>query len=366
MNISIQNKLSEQLALNPELTQVSVIGSGHINSTWLLRCIDKQFIVQKLNTEVFKYPAQLVSNAKLIEQHLNTKQLQSNYPLETVKHIATQNNEYLIEIDNEHYRVLNYISDSYSEDVVKNTQQSEQAAYAFGVFTHALQDFDAQQLHTVIPDFHNLAMRFEQLNTAITNNSVNRVKHCADEIEYCLSQQHLITELSSIAKQIPLRVCHNDTKINNMLFCSATHKAKAVIDLDTCMAGFRLYDFGDMVRTFCSPEAEDSTNLRNVVIRKDIFSAIVKGYVTPLKSSMSKQEQESLLLGAKIMPLMLSVRFLTDYLNNDVYFKVAHAEHNLERVQNQLALYKNILSNEEWMHAYLVDEQIQDTKKPVS
>ncbi|NMP04129.1 aminoglycoside phosphotransferase family protein [Pseudoalteromonas arctica] len=354
MNISIQNKLSGQLALNPELTQVSVIGSGHINSTWLLTCIDKQFIVQKLNTEVFKYPAQLVNNAKLIEQHLNTKQLQSNYPLETVKHIAIQNNEHLIEIDSTHYRVLNYISDSYSEDVVKNAQQSEQAAYAFGVFTHALQDFDAQQLHTVIPDFHNLAMRFEQLNTAITNNSVNRVKHCADEIEYCLSQQHLITELNSIAKQIPLRVCHNDTKINNMLFCSATHKAKAVIDLDTCMAGFRLYDFGDIVRTFCSPEAEDSTNLHNVIIRKDIFSAIVKGYVTPLKSSMSTKEQESLLLGAKIMPLMLSVRFLTDYLNNDVYFKVAHAEHNLERAQNQLALYKNILSNEKWMHQCLM------------
>ncbi|WP_415637785.1 phosphotransferase enzyme family protein [Pseudoalteromonas distincta] len=354
MNISIQNKLSEQLALNPELTQVSVIGSGHINSTWLLTCIDKQFIVQKLNTEVFKYPAQLVSNAKLIEQHLNTKQLQSNYPLETIKHIAIQNNKHLIEIDSAHYRVLNYISDSYSEDVVKNAQQSEQAAYAFGVFANALQDFDAQQLHTVIPDFHNLAMRFEQLNTAITNNSVNRIKYCADEIKYCLSQQHLITELSSIAKQIPLRVCHNDTKINNMLFCDATHKAKAVIDLDTCMAGFWLYDFGDMVRTFCSPEAEDSTNLHNVIIRKDIFSAIVKGYVAPLKSSMSTIEQESLLLGAKIMPLMLSVRFLTDYLNNDVYFKVAHAEHNLERAQNQLALYKSILNNEQWMHERLM------------
>jgi len=354
MHTSVQYKLSKLLALNPEFTQLSVIGSGHINSTWLLKNTDEQFIVQKLNTEVFKNPAQLVSNAQLIEQHLNTKQLQNNYPLEVIKHIATHNREYLIKIDNEHYRVLNYISDSYSEDVVKNAQQSEQAAYAFGIFANALQDFDAQQLHTVIPDFHNLAMRFEQLNTAITNNAVNRVKHCADEIKYCLSQQHLITELNYITKHIPLRVCHNDTKINNMLFCSTTHKAKAVIDLDTCMAGFWLYDFGDMVRTFCSPETEDSKSLQNVVIRKDIFSAIVKGYVTPLKSSMSKQEQESLLLGAKIMPLMLSVRFLTDYLNNDVYFKVTHAEHNLERAQNQLALYKSILSNEQWMHERLM------------
>jgi Ser/Thr protein kinase RdoA (MazF antagonist) len=353
MNTSVQHKLSKLLGLTPELSCFSPIDSGHINSTWLLTSTDSQFIVQKLNTQVFKTPVQLIENATLIEQHLNTKQRQNNYPLEIVKHIETTDAQHLIKIEGEHYRVLNYVTNSYSEEVVKNAQQSEQAAYAFGLFAHALQDFDAQRLHAVIPDFHNLAMRFKQLNNAITSNPVDRVKHCVDEITYCLSQQHLVAALHNVSAQIPLRVCHNDTKINNMLYCSDTHKAKAVIDLDTCMPGFWLYDFGDMVRTFCSPEPEDSTRLHNVIIRKDIFLAIIKGYVAPLKHSMSQHEQESLLLGAKIMPLMLSVRFLTDYLNNDVYFKTTHAKHNLARVQNQLALYKNILSNEAWMRECL-------------
>jgi len=354
MNTLIQNKLSELLALNPKQTQVSAIGSGHINTTWLLSNASQQFIVQKLNTHVFKHPVQLINNAKLIEQHLYAKQQSNSYPLEIVKHISTRSNEYLISIENEQYRVLNFISQSFSEDVVKTKEQAHQAALAFGSFASALHDFDAASLYTVIEDFHNLGMRFKQLNSAINTSAEKRLTRCESEIAYCLSQQHLIKELNDIASDLPIRVCHNDTKINNMLYCSNTHKAKAVIDLDTCMAGFLLYDFGDMVRTFCCAEAEDSTNLDKVVIRKEIFEALVKGYLAPLQPVMSKAEQSSLLLGAKIMPLMLSVRFLTDYLNNDVYFKTTHAEHNLERAQNQLALYKNILSNESWMHKTLM------------
>ena len=354
MNTTVQNTLSKLLKLNPESTQLSTISSGHINSTWLLTHFDQRFIVQKLNTHVFKHPAQLVSNAQLIEQHLNTKQQQNNYPLDIVKHINTCNNEYLTMLNEEPYRVLNFIEHSCSEDVVKNPAQAHQAALAFGTFTSALHDFDTATLHTVIDDFHNLTMRFEQLNTAMTNSNKRRLNRCKNDIEYCLSQQHLVNELKTITQHLPVRVCHNDTKINNMLYCSKTHKAKAVIDLDTCMPGFLLYDFGDMVRTFCSAEAEDSTSLDKVIIRKEIFEALVKGYLAPLQPLMSNTEQSSLLLGAKIMPLMLSVRFLTDYLNNDVYFKTTHAEHNLERAQNQLALYKNILSNESWMYKILM------------
>lgn len=356
MNNTVQNTLSKLLKLNPETTQLSTISRGHINSTWLLTHFEQRFIVQKLNTHVFKYPAQIVSNAQLIEQHLNTKQKQKNYPLDIVKHINTGKNEYLTILNEEPYRVLNYIEHSYSEDVVKNPEQAHQAALAFGTFASALHDFDTATLHTVIDDFHNLAMRFEQLNTAITHSDESRLNRSKKDIEFCLSQQHLVNELKAITQHLPIRVCHNDTKINNMLYCSKTHKAKAVIDLDTCMPGFLLHDFGDMVRTFCCAEAEDSTSLDKVVIRKEVFEALVKGYLAPLKPILSKQEQLSLLLGAKIMPLMLSVRFLTDYLNNDVYFKTAYPEHNLVRTQNQLALYKNILVNEAWMYETLMKQ----------
>lgn len=354
MNLFVLHKLTELLPLQASLTSYETIGSGHINSTWLLSDSDKKFIVQKLNTEVFKQPNLLISNALVIEEHLRNKQMQANYPLEIVKHIQTTRDLFLTEIDNDSYRILNYIDNSYSEDVVKTAHQAEQAAFAFGVFANALKDVDVNELNTVIADFHNLTMRYQQLKTASENDAVNRVTQCKNEIAFCLSQTHLLAELEKAEKHLPLRVCHNDTKINNMLFCKTTHKAKAVIDLDTCMAGYWLYDFGDMVRTFCSPEPEDSTQLDNVFIRQDIFSAIVKGYVEPLKSSMSDGELESLLLGAKIMPLMLSIRFLTDYLNGDVYFKVNHARHNLERAQNQLALYKNIIKSEPWMYKALM------------
>ncbi|WP_338362699.1 phosphotransferase [uncultured Pseudoalteromonas sp.] len=354
MNTAIQNNLSELLELNPVLTNVKAIGSGHINTTWLLTNAAQQFIVQKLNTHVFKNPAQLVNNAKLIEHHLSAKQQANTYPLDIVKHISTKQGEYLITLNNTYYRVLNFINQSVSEDVVKEPKHAEQAAFAFGTFTCALLDFNASSLYPVITDFHNLAMRFKQLNTAISTADKSRLQQCKNDIDYCIAQQYLVKELAEVTADLPTRVCHNDTKINNMLFCSNTYKARAVIDLDTCMAGFLLYDFGDMVRTFCCAEAEDSTNLDKVVIRKEVFTALVKGYLAPLQSAISNKEQASLMLGAKVMPLMLSVRFLTDYLNNDVYFKTAHAEHNLERTQNQLALYKNILSNESWMHKTLM------------
>ncbi|WP_372763397.1 phosphotransferase, partial [Pseudoalteromonas sp.] len=159
----------------------------------------------------------------------------------------------------------------------------------------------------------------------------------------------------AVTAVLPVRPCHNDTKINNMLFCKQTHKAKAVIDLDTCMPGFWLYDFGDMVRTFCSPEEEDSTQLDNVYVREDIFAAIVKGYVTPLQAVLSEQEKHSFWLGTKVMTFMVGLRFLTDYLDGDNYFAVKHSTHNLQRAQNQFTLYKDILAKQTRLTAILAN-----------
>ena len=353
MNTAIQNKLSELLALNPELTQVSSLGSGHINTTWLLTNAAQQFVVQKLNTHVCKKPAQLVNNAQLIEQHLSAKQQANTYPLDIVKHISTCQGEYLITINNAYYRVLNFISQSISEDVVTEPHHAQQAAFAFGTFTRALLDFDASSLYPVITDFHNLAMRFEQLNTAISTATKERLQQCKNDIDYCIAQQHLVKELADVTADLPTRVCHNDTKINNMLYCSNTYKAKAVIDLDTCMPGYWLFDFGDMVRTFCSPEQEDSTNLNNVRVREEIFAAIVKGYVEPLQNVITDAEKESFWLGTKVMTFMIGLRFLTDFIDGDNYFATKHANHNLERARNQFALYRDILEKEHTLKAIL-------------
>ena len=336
---------TQQVSMKP-------IGNGHINLTLLLQ-VDQdrgqdvvQKIVQKLNTHVFPDPDQLVNNARLIEQHLVGKKNLNGYDLDIIKHVPTIEHKYLVDINGDSWRALEFISGSYSENVVVNAQQAKIAANAFGQFAAALGDFDATQLFSVIPDFHHLAKRIDALKVVVKADKHGRVKNAQQEVNFCLSQQALVDELEALKNQLPLRACHNDTKINNMLFCSSKHNAKAVIDLDTCMSGYWLFDFGDMVRTFCSPEEEDSTNLDKVVIREEIFEAIVAGYVTPLENIITRTEKQSFWLGAKVMCLMIGVRFLTDYLDGDNYFSIARAGHNLDRAKNQFALYQDLLSKE--------------------
>ena len=352
---SIAVYLSEIFGLGNEEVSMKPIGSGHINSTMLLTVPKKSLVVQKLNTDVFPEPDMLVRNARLIEHHLYKKRQSGDYDLAIIRHVPTVNNDYLVDCDNGIWRALEFIGGSYSEDVVLNTLQAQTAANAFGQFAVALEDFDAEQLHHVIPDFHNLAMRTEKLKAVVARDPVKRLASCQAEVDFCFEQFGLIDELKSLAGNVPIRPCHNDTKINNMLFCNKSHNAKAVIDLDTCMPGYWLYDFGDMVRTFCSPEQEDSTNLANVCVREDIFAAIVKGYVEPLKGALTEQEKQSFWLGTKVMTFMIGLRFLTDYIDGDNYFATKHAIHNLERAQNQFALYRDILAKSSILKAILMD-----------
>ena len=350
------NILSEHFGLNNNLDSkvtIKPIGNGHINTTLLLQSENAPVVVQKLNTYVFPQPNELVNNARLIEKHLINKKQDNNYDLEIIKHVATVNQDYLIDIKGDSWRGLEFIGGSYSEDVVANALQAKIAANAFGQFAAALEDFDATQLFSVIPDFHHLAKRIEALKEVASLDKCDRLKSAKEEVDFCLSQNALVDELETLKSLLPLRACHNDTKINNMLFCSKEHNAKAVIDLDTCMSGYWLFDFGDMVRTFCSPEEEDSTNLDNVIIREDIFAAIVDGYVTPLENLITKAEKQSFWVGAKVMCLMIGVRFLTDYLDGDNYFSIKRAGHNLDRAKNQFALYQDLLKKEDKLKALL-------------
>lgn len=346
--------LSAEYGLGAENIKIKPIGNGHINTTLLLSAPSKRIVVQKLNTKVFPKPKSLVQNARFIEQHLEDKKRENDYKLEVIKHVATQNHDHLVKLNGDSWRALEFIGGSYSEDVVECQHKAKVAAGAFGAFAKALNDFDAERLATVIPDFHNLAKRIDALESVIAINPVGRVERCADEIAFCRAQLQLLDELAEVCPQLPVRVCHNDTKINNMLFCSETDKAKAVIDLDTCMPGYWMFDFGDMVRTFCSPEEEDSTNLANVVVRQEIFKAIVDGYVEPLKDVISDIERESFWLGAKVMCFMIGVRFLTDHLDGDNYFTVKRDNHNLDRARNQFALYSNLVAKEKELKPLLI------------
>ena len=345
-NTAIAEYLSQQFGLDQETATMKPIGSGHINTTMLLTNEQHSVVVQKLNTDVFPNPEHLVANARAIEQHLTKKAESNAYDLKIIKHLPTTSGSFLVKINGEVWRALEFIGKSYSEDVVSCPEKAQTAANAFGQFAQALSDFDAQALHHVIPDFHNLAMRIAAFNDKLEADSQNRAEKCQEEIAFCQAQFGLADELESIYGTIPLRPCHNDTKINNMLFCKETDGARSVIDLDTCMPGYWLFDFGDMVRTFCSPEEEDSTNLDNVRVREEIFAALVKGYVAPLENELTPEEKQSFLLGAKVMPFMIGLRFLTDYLDGDNYFATKHSEHNLQRAKNQFKLYQDVVAKE--------------------
>lgn len=347
--------LSQHFGLGNEQVSMKPIGNGHINCTMLLSAPNKSLVVQKLNTDVFPEPEQLVNNARLIERHLSHKLKAGDYELDIIRHVPTLDNDFLVECDNGVWRALEFIGGSYSEDVVANISQAQTAANAFGQFAVALEDFDAEQLHHVIPDFHNLAMRVDKFKQVVKQDPKGRLAGCQTDVDFCLAQFSLVDELKALEGNVPLRPCHNDTKINNMLFCNKSHDAKAVIDLDTCMPGYWLYDFGDMVRTFCSPEQEDSTKLDNVKVREEIFAAIVKGYVEPLKGLITEQEKQSFWLGTKVMTFMIGLRFLTDYIDGDNYFATKHPEHNLQRAQNQFALYRDILAKKSTLKAILSD-----------
>lgn len=345
-NTAIAEYLSQQFGLDQETATMKPIGSGHINTTMLLTDEQHSVVVQKLNTDVFPNPEHLVANARAIEQHLTQKAESNAYDLKIIKHLPTTSGSFLVKINGEVWRALEFIGKSYSEDVVSCPEKAQTAANAFGQFAQALSDFDAQVLHHVIPDFHNLAIRIAAFNDKLEADSQNRAEKCQEEIAFCQAQFGLADELESIYGSIPLRPCHNDTKINNMLFCKETDGARSVIDLDTCMPGYWLFDFGDMVRTFCSPEEEDSTDLDNVVVREEIFAALVKGYVAPLENELTSEEKQSFLLGAKVMPFMIGLRFLTDYLDGDNYFATKHSEHNLQRARNQFKLYQDVVAKE--------------------
>jgi Ser/Thr protein kinase RdoA (MazF antagonist) len=324
---------------------VKLFGNGHINRTYLIENAEQKLILQQINTQIFPSPQDLVDNALRIEQHLTQKQQAGQYALQILRQQPRQDGGYLSGASQD-LRALAFIDGGRSIEVVDNPAQAYAAALTFGQFAAALADFPADDLHTVIADFHNLAFRFRQLDDAVTNDYAGRLAGCQELLQYCLAQRGLVAELEQTCATLPRRVCHNDTKINNMLYSDAEGRGIAAIDLDTCMPGYWLFDFGDMVRTCCSPEPEDSLNPAAVRIRPEIFTALAQGYLHGLAGIITTQEQQSLWLGAKVMCLMIGIRFLTDHLNGDRYFTVHRPDHNLQRAENQLRLYRDLLGQQ--------------------
>ncbi|WP_189378302.1 phosphotransferase enzyme family protein [Thalassotalea profundi] len=323
---------------------VAPLGNGLINSTFLVRSINTNFVLQKINQHVFPKPGDVVNNAELINNHLLNKQTQGQYQLTPMRQIENNDNKVFSLVDRNYWRAIEYIPNCYTIEAVDTPEQAQQVAAAFAKFTHALADFPAQELAVIIPSFHHLGHRLSQLKTAAKSNTNDRLQHCSELLEFCLSEHEFIKSVAELEASLPLRVTHNDTKINNLLFCASNNNPTAVIDLDTCMPGFIMHDFGDMVRTCCSNLPEDGKNIEEMYVREDILSALAKGYLSELDNHINELEKQSLVIGAQLLPFMIGIRFLTDFIDGDNYFHTKYEMHNLDRAKNQIKLY-SLLKN---------------------
>lgn len=330
------------------------LGNGLINSTYLISTIGgsseneaKKWVLQQINQQVFKQPKQVTDNADLISAHLNKKIANNNYQLQAIKQLKNLKGDSLTCIsdgETSYWRILTFVENSYSVESLHSPAQAYSLAKAFGDFTLALSDIDTKQLREVITHFHHLLLRLEQLKQAYENAEPERKAQSEAFLTHYQDHQNFIDEVASISAVLPTRLTHNDTKINNLLFDRSNNKATAVIDLDTCMPGFVMNDFGDMVRSCCFNRDESATEVNEISFNVEIFTQLAQGYLASLKPVLTEQEKQSLVLGCLLQPFMLSTRFLADYLNGDSYFATQYAQQNLDRANNQLHAFKCVLA----------------------
>ena len=327
-------------------TRYAPYGSGHINQTFLIEKNEK-YILQRINTFAFKNPDELMANIAAVTKHLGEKIIASggDPKRETLTVIPTDDGKpYYRAEDGSCYRVYIYIDNATSYDKVENADQLYNAARAFGRFQNRLADFPADTLYEVIANFHDTRDRLRQLTDAISENRAGRLAEVASEVDFVLARKDdcgII--LDAIANgEVPIRVTHNDTKLNNILLDPKTNEGVCVIDLDTVMPGSLLYDFGDALRYGANSAAEDEIDLDKVHFRLDYFEAFVRGFVEEVGNTMTKKEIELLPFSVKLLTLECGIRFLTDYLNGDAYFRIHREKQNLDRCRAHFRLAEDI------------------------
>ena len=324
-------------------------GSGHINNTCLLQMENQdsiqKYIVQKINTEVFLKPEHVMSNIIQVTKHLQKAiAKEGGDPRRETLHFLKNKKDTYYEIDQNgnYWRVYEYIDQTITLQRVKDPRDMYSSGRAFAMFNKRLADFPVDDLYETIPDFHNTPMRFQQFVKIIEQNPHAKLEICLPQVDFILAREKHLSCLTDqlTAKKLPLRVTHNDTKINNVLFDARTKQGICVIDLDTVMPGLIAYDFGDAVRFGASTALEDETDLTQVSFSIELFEAFTKGFLEILASVIDQVEIDSLIQGAYLMTLEVGMRFLQDYLQGDIYFKTDknRPQHNLERAKNQLKL----------------------------
>ncbi len=338
-------------------------GSGHINNSTVVSCQlagrPRRYLLQRLNTAIFKDIGSLMENVERVTSHVASK-LAGNADAERRALTLVRTNEsrtWHRQPDGSCWRMFHMIERAHSFDAVETTDQAFRAAQAFGHFQGLLADLPAPRLHETIPAFHDTPKRFAALERAIADDTANRAATAAPEIDFALQHKAICNVLHSA--NLPERVTHNDTKLNNVLFGGATGEALCVVDLDTVMPGLALHDFGDMVRTATSPTAEDEQDLASVSMQLPFFQALVQGYLSAAGTFLTTAEKRLLPLAGKVIAFEQAVRFLNDYLAGDMYYKVSHPMQNLYRCRTQMKLVQSMEAQEEVMYAIV--ESVSDS-----
>jgi hypothetical protein len=322
--------------------------SGHINDTYIVYYdkgsgVSQRYILQRINHNVFKEPEKVMENIIGITRHMREKIIKAGGdPLrETLNLIPTNEGGYLHRSeDGNYWRGYLFIDGARTYQTVENKEHFYKAGKAFGNFQRLLSDYPVENLHETIPNFHNTKMRFDAFVDAVEKDVMNRAKDVKEEIEFALKRADDTPILVDLLEkgELPLRVTHNDTKFNNVMIDDKTGEGICVIDLDTVMPGLSLYDFGDSIRFGANPAAEDERDLSKVWMDLGLYEQFTRGYLETAGDSLTRTELEYMPFSAKLMTYECGIRFLTDHLNGDTYFRILRPGHNLDRTRTQFKL----------------------------
>ena len=322
-------------------------GNGHINDTYKLSVAkdgkEELYLLQRMNKNVFKNPPALMENMVGVTDFLRSKveSCGGDAAREVMSVYRTKSGElYHLDADGEYWRLVTFVTKSRSYDKVERPEQFYASALAFGNFPKLLSDYPAETLYETIKDFHNTPVRYANLMRAVENDPKGRVKDVLPEIEFAKARRDFTETLENARRdgKLPLRVTHNDTKLNNVLFDIDTDEPVCVVDLDTIMPGYSVNDFGDSIRFGASTALEDEKDLDKVEMSLELYELYLKGFLLGTGGALTEAEAALMPVGAKMMTLECGMRFLTDYIEGDTYFKTAYPEHNLVRARNQFKL----------------------------
>ena len=335
--------------LDAEAVSCDRYGFGHINETYLVvTSSGRRYILQKINHRIFRDVAGLMENIAAVTEHLRS---QTADPRTVMRLVKTLDNAAYLEYEGGFWRVYDFVEDSICLQQAEIPEDFYESAVAFGSFQQQLKDFPAATLHETIPNFHNTTDRYRIFKEAVAADKAGRAKDAQAEIDFALARE---VEAGTLVRllgegKLPLRVTHNDTKLNNVMLDAKTRKALCVIDLDTVMPGLSLYDYGDSIRFGAASAAEDEQDLSKVEMRLDLFETYTKGFLGACPG-LTDLERELLPLGAKLMTLECGVRFLTDYLDGDHYFAIHREGQNLDRARTQFKLVADMEAKWDRMH----------------